>query len=215
MSKVIARYLVEVLDNGEMHWQHAEHLFPCEEEMELNWNEPEDYRGLTLDDIFKETNELDYPVVRRVSGRIGQALDFLRNVRNSIKELDTATFRDLYELGAIHLQPIFKEALAKAAEFNEISYTSVQDKITRQMGISMDAWYGLVERWLIYPSNNGNAPAYAEVKKLLLAHIPQRYDCNDAELIEEFFAEEDAEFEDAEFEEEDSENNADETPETE
>lgn len=155
-KKVIkARYCLVVYEDGSI---------SLEEDKRENVSKP------------KSASEVMLPFPN-ASMRIQQILFVLQKVRGS-----SDIYRDnLYDKkNPIEIRDILIEAIKYSAKIFGVNYSSVQDKLCRQMGMNIDDWTRPLNLWL---EDNDSS----EIVACLLKNVSSRNKMEDTKAIEDFF----------------------------
>ena len=161
MAKLIARYMIEVYDDGSIKTVRHE--------------------------IEKEQSEnINIVNLRDVTGRTGQILLTVKFVIDAYKKY--AENND----GGFVLKRQLKEAMDKTALMYGVRIQSVVDKMTRQLGWTMEQFRYTVAEYLelidldktIYYKEETDK---LELKKALMASITSRAGKSEGDIIEKFF----------------------------
>lgn len=168
MANIIAKYIVEIYDDGST-------------------------KSLRLDlDQEEENTELeDIILLNEIAGRTGQILLTIKYVVEAYQRHD---LRD----GEFMIKPVLREALNKTADVYHVTLQSVVDKATRQLEIKMEDFRIMLMEYLhtlnasrVYTREETDS---IRLKNALINSLTRRTGKMDQVMIERFFANPNIEF---------------------
>jgi|GEM_PF-1749288 len=100
-----------------------------------------------------------------MSKRIFSYADLIIKV---MKEIKTEIMRRLYddeEVRVAQVEDITRRAFTKCAEFYRVTEQTVVSKCTREIGVSLEDFYGLVKLYLLSD--------YTTLEEIIITHMPE------------------------------------------
>ena len=111
--------------------------------------------------------------------KLGQVLMFLKLVREKF----TQEVITLYQADIVKMSPILSDCIKEVANAYNVSYSNIQDRLCRSMGLKMPNWKDIIEHWLIGKDDT-------ELYTLLTERVASSRESSrqhDIDMIDEFF----------------------------